>query len=231
MNNIENKKDISNSLLIALLLSIAGGFLDSYSYLVRSETFATMQTGNMINCVLRLLNKELTGFMFLLPVLSFSIGIIIAILINHGLSKKNSCFKYISLIIEILSMVAAGFIPLGQFNFIVTMLIAFTSAIQIETFKDVEGMSFASTMCTGNLKSAMENIGNFIVNHQKENIIRCLKYILIIITFLFGITIGYVFVGLFNQYAILFTIIIYVVVLMILLIFNFKNKNKVLQNS
>ena len=42
------KRNMSEKLIIVILLSFAGGIFDAYSYALRGKTFATMQTGNII---------------------------------------------------------------------------------------------------------------------------------------------------------------------------------------
>ena len=39
---------MSESLPVGLLLALAGGILDSYTYLNRGQVFATAETGNLV---------------------------------------------------------------------------------------------------------------------------------------------------------------------------------------
>ena len=39
---------MSESLLLGVLLAVAGGFFDAYTYLCRGKVFANAQTGNIV---------------------------------------------------------------------------------------------------------------------------------------------------------------------------------------
>ena len=43
---MEGKKE--DSILVALLLTLTGGFLDAYTFMLRGGTFANAQTGNIV---------------------------------------------------------------------------------------------------------------------------------------------------------------------------------------
>ena len=57
--------------------------------------------------------------------------------------------------LEFAGMVLAGFMPQG-WNPLVNCLIGFSCAMQVEAFRKMHGMAFATTMCTGNLRSGTE---------------------------------------------------------------------------
>lgn len=44
----EKRLQMSESFFLTAILAIVGGFLDSYSYLMRGHVFANAQTGNIV---------------------------------------------------------------------------------------------------------------------------------------------------------------------------------------
>ena len=42
------REPVSESLMVGLLLALAGGMLDAYSFINRGEVFATAETGNIV---------------------------------------------------------------------------------------------------------------------------------------------------------------------------------------
>ena len=48
MSNLKFSKQMSESIKLGVILAIAGGFMDAYSYLARGQVFANAQTGNML---------------------------------------------------------------------------------------------------------------------------------------------------------------------------------------
>ena len=55
---MDKKKQMSDTMRLGVLLAIAGGFLDAYTYLCRGEVFANAQTGNMVLFGIQLVSGE-----------------------------------------------------------------------------------------------------------------------------------------------------------------------------
>ena len=76
---MKQKKQMSESVFVAVFLSLSGGFQDAYTFYCRDEVFANAQTGNMV-----LMGKNFAtgnfemGLQYLLPVLAFAAGVYIA---------------------------------------------------------------------------------------------------------------------------------------------------------
>ena len=83
-----SKKQMSESFLTAAFLSISGGLQDAYTYIFRGKVFANAQTGNIV-----LLSQSITerdyakSIHYMIPLLSFAFGIIIAELIRLKYQK------------------------------------------------------------------------------------------------------------------------------------------------
>lgn len=63
-------------------------------------------------------------------------------------------WRQIIIAIEIIALVAVAFIPIGSGNFAANIIVSFICAMQMEAFRKVQGITYVSTMCTGNLRSA-----------------------------------------------------------------------------
>ena len=73
------QEPISESMAVGLLLALAGGILDAYSYLNRGEVFATAETGNIVQLSIHLSRGEWgDAFHYLLPISAFTLGVITA---------------------------------------------------------------------------------------------------------------------------------------------------------
>lgn len=48
MSNLKFSKQMSESIKLGVILAIAGGFMDAYSYMCRGKVFANAQTGNIL---------------------------------------------------------------------------------------------------------------------------------------------------------------------------------------
>ena len=78
---------MSESLPVGLLLALAGGILDSYTYLNRGQVFATAETGNLVLLGIHLAQGELGRVLScLFPILAFALGV----LTTEGLRRRLS---------------------------------------------------------------------------------------------------------------------------------------------
>src|ERR1700733_12559328 len=78
-------KRTSATLQFALLLTLANGFLDTYTYLARGGVFANVQTGNVIFFALDLSERKPTAALaHVWPILAFIAGVGLAAHIKSG---------------------------------------------------------------------------------------------------------------------------------------------------
>ena len=183
----------SDSFLVGALLALTGGFLDAYSYLTRGGVFANAQTGNMVLLGLRLSEQRWSeAFHYLLPILAFAAGVLLAEWMKSVFQHKHLLhWRQIVIAIECALLFGIGFIPSGDWNPYVNIAISFICALQVESFRKMHGLNYASTMCTGNLRSGTEQL--FLAIHEKNNIHfqNALKYFSIIFVFIVGAVAGF----------------------------------------
>lgn len=189
-----NKKIYTSydSVKIGLILSAVGGILDSHTFLFRNGVFANTQTGNIVFLALSILNSNIEKTLqFLLPMVAFAIGAALTEFIKKFLPPTSS-FKWahIILLIEILFLFFVGFIPKNCCNNIVIIFISFICSLQASGFKSLKGSPYATTMCTGNLRSVSTNFANLVFNKDKKSGIVCLRYLIIILSFFTGALMG-----------------------------------------
>ena len=106
------------------------------------------------------------GLSYLLPVLSFAVGVFLAENVQNKFRyAKRLHWRQGILGAEILILMLVGFIP-SEYNMIAAMLVSFACAMQVQTFRKVEGYSYASTMCIGNLRSGTAALSLYIREHH-----------------------------------------------------------------
>ncbi len=172
----------------ACILSLAGGFLDIYSYLFRGEVFANAVTGNMVFCGLHAANGEWhVCIKYMVAIIAYACGVLVAEFLHHKVSCAHKIGWHQSvLFLEICCLTPIIFIPKGDLDYLVNALIAFVCAMQVETFRRVHGLPFASTMCTGNLRSSAEALFKYLVHHDKKELNKVLHYYAVIGCFITG---------------------------------------------
>ena len=195
---------ISESIMVGILLALSGGFMDAYSYINRGKVFANAETGNIILMTLKICEgKFLESVNYIIPILSFAIGVAICEIIKHRKEKINIIhWRQIIVVFEIAAFVFVAFLP-QDMNQIANSIISMISGVQFATFSKVRGTAMATTMCTGNLKSGTQNMYRGIKTGDKSALEKGLYYYVCIFVFIIGTMVGYLFVKLWAEKAIL----------------------------
>ena len=195
----------SESFLVAALLAISGGFLDAYTYVCRGGVFANAQTGNLVLLAVRLSEQRLgEALRYLAPVAAFSLGVVLAELIRERLpSSQRFHWRHLVLLLEMLVLAAAAALPLGGADQVVNVMVSFVCAMQVEAFRKVRGQPFASTMCTGNLRSGTDLLYRGVRTGDRKLVGRALRYFGVISCFMAGAALGGVLSARWGQWAVL----------------------------
>jgi uncharacterized membrane protein YoaK (UPF0700 family) len=190
--NGETALQKSESFAVGALLALAGGFLDAYTYLCRGGVFANAQTGNMVLLAVRLAEGRWAGALrSLVPILAFFFGVLAAERIRAaGAGGRRLHWRHTGLAVEIAALLAAAAAAPGRWDPAVNSLVSFVCALQAQTFRKVRGNPFASTMCTGNLRSGTEALYHGAVNGDAVLLGRSLCYYGVIACFIAGAALG-----------------------------------------
>ncbi|MBQ9630100.1 MAG: DUF1275 domain-containing protein, partial [Treponema sp.] len=164
---------ISDSLGLNLLLAFSGGLQDAYTYLMRGHVFANAQTGNVVLLSSHFIQKEFSaGFMYAVPLLSFALGILFSESIHLRFKNaKKMHWRQAVLLLEICVLFAVAFVP-THLHFVANALVSFSCALQVQAFRSVHGNAYASTMCIGNLRGAMEALADFAKSKKYDDMHR-----------------------------------------------------------
>lgn len=205
---------IHERLHIGLLLAFVGGFLDIYTYLERGNVFANAQSGNMVLMSLSIANGEWHGVLcYALPILAYAAGT----RITEHLKRRNVPHwqRYV-LMLESIILASVGFWPTTSSTVIVNILISLVCAMQVNSFRKLMGEPYATTMCTGNLRSAIEEWVKFHRDRNRKSGIKFMRYILVMLAFCAGAVFGVPMSNLFGGQAIWFSagILIFTTILM-----------------
>ena len=117
---MRHAKQESESIELAVLLALAGGLMDCYSYLVRDHVFANAQTGNMLLFGVNLASGDWAQCIhYAVPVVCFALGIALC----HGIKllarEEHLHWRQLALAIEVLVLVGVSFVPEGHSLFFV----------------------------------------------------------------------------------------------------------------
>lgn len=217
-------KQVSESVEIGILLAVAGGMMDAYSYILRDKVFANAQTGNILLFGISVYEKNMhTALRYLFPVLAFTMGIMAADIVR--MKKKSFIhWRQVAVCIEAVILVGVGFIPMNM-NLLANCLTSMACGIQVESFRKIHGNVMATTMCIGNLRSATQNICDYF----KTGRIACFKKSMFYYGIIIFFVIGAVFENILIDYAGRYSICVSAVFLLIAFAVMFSDREKKIQ--
>ncbi len=204
MKKVSNKQ-MSESLKIGVILALTGGFLDAYTFLARGKVFANAQTGNIVLLGTNLFQGEFKqALSYLVPILAFIIGVFITEFIKLKFKDNEKLhWRQIIIFIEIFLLVLVAFMP-QSLNNLANIIVSFICAMQVESFRKINGIACATTMCTGNLRSGTELLFKYIKTKEPDLKEKGINYYGIDLTFILGAGFGALFTNYFKEKAVLF---------------------------
>lgn len=182
---------MSETFINSAVLALSGGFQDAYTYNTREQVFSNAQTGNVVLMSQNFMAGDIVaGLRYLLPLLAFMLGVFFA-------ERMQGRFKYAKklhwrqtvLLFEIVILLSVGFIP-QEWNVAATALVSFACAMQVQTFRTVNGYAYASTMCIGNLRSGTAVLSQYFREKHPQQLRQAMYYFGIILFFAVGAGIG-----------------------------------------
>ena len=187
----KDRRQMSERFRLGALLAVAGGFLDAYTYLVRGGVFANAQTGNIVLLGLRLTERDLAGALhYLIPILAFAAGVVAAELVRARFGGAQRLhWRQITVAGELLLLLGVAALP-GTLDGLANVLVSFVCAVQVESFRKFNGNAFATTMCTGNLRSGTERLFLYWKTGERDHRTRAVQYYGIILCFVAGAALG-----------------------------------------
>ncbi|MCQ2982257.1 MAG: DUF1275 domain-containing protein [Treponemataceae bacterium] len=185
------KKQVSESFLNSAILAVSGGLQDAYTYNIRDHVFANAQTGNIVLLSQNLMSGNFRiARSYLVPVLAFAAGVFLAERVEYRFKQARKLhWRQGVLLAEILLLFLVGFIPAG-WNAAANALVSFACAMQVQSFRTVNGNGFASTMCIGNLRSGTVQLSKFLRTGNKAQLDSAINYFGIIMVFGTGAGVG-----------------------------------------
>lgn len=190
---LQSKTQMSESFLIGAMLAITGGFLDAYTYISRGGVFANAQTGNIVLLGMNIASGSWGRVVYyLVPIIAFVLGVIVAEMIKKRFRRRPAIhWRQIVLLVEIFVLLGVAFIPQGNLDLAANTAISFICSLQVESFRKVNGNAFATTMCTGNLRSGTELMCRYFQTGESMLLRKSMQYFGIILFFLIGAVIGF----------------------------------------
>lgn len=176
-------------LATGLGLAVVGGFLDTYTYFTRGGVFANAQTGNLVLLGISAARGELyRAGQYLIPVLAFALGVVA----TEGLRARRGAgdWQRTVLLLEAAILAVVGLLPPAFPDFVVNVTVSFLCSMQVNSFRLLEGMPYATTMCTGNLRSCAGLLWRRLFARDRQAGGRAARYLWVMLAFCAGAAAG-----------------------------------------
>lgn len=176
-------------LATGLGLAVVGGFLDTYTYFTRGGVFANAQTGNLVLLGISAARGELyRAGQYLIPVLAFALGVVA----TEGLRARRGAgdWQRTVLLLEAAILTVVGLLPPAFPDFGVNVTVSFLCSMQVNSFRLLEGMPYATTMCTGNLRSCAGLLWRWLFARDRQAGGRAARYLWVMLAFCAGAAAG-----------------------------------------
>jgi uncharacterized membrane protein YoaK (UPF0700 family) len=145
-------------LRVAALLSLAGGFLDAFTWVAHGRVFANAQTGNVVLLGVSAAAADWREvWHHVPPIAAFLAGVFTAHRLRvHEIRRGLHRAASFSLGVEIIVLLIVSFLPSHFPDLPIVLGVAFAAALQSSSFTKVEGLTYNSVMTTGNLRRTAE---------------------------------------------------------------------------
>lgn len=199
-----------------MILAVAGGCMDAYSYLFRDHVFANAQTGNMLLVGVNLVKGDMhEALKYLLPVAAFAIGIAVADVLHFRIKEKKLRWHQISAIIEAVILATVTFIP-TELNGLANALTSLGCGMQLETFRRISESHVPTTMCIGNLRNVVNYLDLYFATRDRHSLQKAGLYSLIIVAFVAGAVIESILIPILGSFAILLSSFLLIIAFVLL---------------
>ena len=224
--NLNLNYGIHESLAVGVLLSLLGGILDAHTFLFRHGVFANTQTGNIVFLALSFIdNNSHKSLNCIFSMVAFISGVCLTEYFKHRYKKQQIVFVNLVICLEIMFLAILSMIPINTLDGLVITTISFVCSLQTNSFRSLKGSPYASTMCTGNLRSAAATFLNFIAFKHKLQGFVFLQFLAILTSFFCGVIVGKFLTDFSVQLTLLFGCLILFFTILLINLKHFKQSN------
>ncbi|MBP3436752.1 MAG: DUF1275 domain-containing protein [Clostridia bacterium] len=168
----EKKTEERNRYLFALIF--VGGFFGAFTFCLRGGVFCNAQTGNLLLASVYLAMGNISAFFsYFISLVAFFVGVMVATFLSAALKTKTLLWHTVLLALEMLAVLALGFIPDSASFRITQIAVNVITAMQFTTFRQVNGEAMASTFCTNHLRQTAEALTLWLSRRTPKNSALC----------------------------------------------------------
>jgi uncharacterized membrane protein YoaK (UPF0700 family) len=199
------------TLFIALLLALTGGYLEAYTWIVH-RVFANAQTANLVFLWVNLTSGDWKeADRFVLPLLAFVAGVVLACWLRWAAPERAA---RISIVVEIVFLFIVAILHNRLPELAGTLGISLVAAFQTVSFPRVEGVAYSSVMATSNFRQTIEGLFTAFASREPAPFHRSYVFGAMCIAFGAGAAVGAIVTELTRAYSLAIPVVLLAIVLL-----------------
>lgn len=182
-----------NSLRVAALLTLSGGFLDAFTFVGHGQVFANAMTGNIVLMGIAVAAQDWAqALRHVPPLLAFIAGVFLANCLRLPRVRKIIVSPaLVCLALEIVMLGIGSQLPADFPDAWLVPGIALVAAMQNSSFTHIGSSPYNSVMTTGNLRRSIESLFKGITHKMDEGALHEARVFgLVCLCFLLGAVLG-----------------------------------------
>lgn len=206
---------VQTSLRFGMVVTAAGGFLDSYSFMSHGGVFAGAQTGNFVQLGIHVARWDGSEMLRLLvPILGFIVGVAFAALLTQTRLQRvvHDPFR-MALAVELGLLATVGFMPSSVSTILISGILCFAAGIQLVIFHQLHSWAFSTTITQGNVVNTITATMNVLFNNDKAERERARVFASVTAAFVIGAAVGGVMTVVFGSQGVLGAILLLLIAL------------------
>lgn len=174
------------------VLIFVSGFFGVYTFLLRGGVFCNAQTANFVLFAIQLGQMHWSkAAYYLIPMAAYMAGAFVSESASLHLTRVRFLrWETVLIAIEILFILALGFVPDSAPFQISQIAINFICSMQYNTFRQSEGIPMATTFCTNHTRQVGVHLYKFLSGREREALIRMLQHLGMLTMFVLGGVLG-----------------------------------------
>lgn len=189
---------------IFLILMAGGGFMGSFTYILKGGVFCNAQTSNILlfGMALGTMQWKKAAYL-LLPISAYFLGSLVSEILPVYV-RKRELLRWDTLLvgIEILVLVILGFLPESVPMQVFQVSINFICSMQYNTFRQAQGIPMATTFCTNHLRQTAIHVAKWIRKGDASYLKRSQRHLEMLGAFVAGGAVGAIMCNYFRGRAI-----------------------------
>jgi uncharacterized membrane protein YoaK (UPF0700 family) len=186
------QRRLEESLGVAIVLSVAGGYLDAFTWIAHDGVMANAQTANVVLLgVYAAMGQAGKALHHIPPIVAFVVGVFVVYRLRARIGDASGRrLALFCLSVEIVVLGVVMMLHRRVPDVAGTLGISFAAALQTASFARLKGGAYSSVMVTGNLRSTIETFSGWLDKRDPDALRQVRSLAAVCLAFAIGAGLG-----------------------------------------